>query len=69
MLIAVHDITGISYIFCKSLQVHGTVFCNQYHTLKRLVIDINIKVGIFGRLSEVHRGAINEASYQLSDLG
>ena len=31
------------------------------------VIDINSKVGIFGSLSEVHRGAISKATHQISD--
>ena len=35
--------------------------------LKRLVLNINSKVGIFGSLSEVQRGAISEAAHQLSD--
>ena len=35
--------------------------------MKRLVLDINSKVGIVGSLSEVQRGAISEANHQLSD--
>ena len=35
--------------------------------LKRLVLDINSKVGIVGSLSEVHRDAISEATHQLYD--
>ena len=35
--------------------------------LKRLVIEINSKVGIVGSLSEVQRSAISEATHQLSD--
>ena len=36
--------------------------------MKRLVFEINSKVGIIGRLSEVQRGAIDETTHQLSDL-
>ena len=68
MLIVVHEIAGISAILCKYMQVHGTLMCNQNHTLKRLVFDINSKVGIIGRLSEVHCGAIDKTTRQLSDL-
>ena len=35
--------------------------------MKRLVLDINSKVGIVGSLSEVQRGAISEATHQISD--
>ena len=69
MLLVVHDIEGITDISCKYLQCHGTLLCNQHHMLKRLVLNINSKVGIFGRLSEVHCGAIDKASHQLSDSG
>ena len=67
MLLVVHEISGIAAIACKSLQGHSTLLCNQHHTLKRLVIDINCKVGIVGILSEVQCGAISEATHQLSD--
>ena len=67
LLLVVHDIAGIAAISCKSLQGHGTLLCNQHHTLKRLVLEINSKVGIIGRLSEVQRGAIDETTHQLSD--
>ena len=45
------------------------LLCNQHHTLKRMVLNIKSKVGIFGRLSEVQRGAIDEAIHQISDSG
>ena len=67
MLIVVHEIAGISAILCKYMQVHGTLMCNQNHMLKRLVFDINSKVGIIRRLSELHRGAINKTIRQFSD--
>ena len=67
MLIVVHEILGIASISCKSLQGHSTLICNQHHKLKRLVLDINSKVGIVGSLSEVQRSAISEATHQLSD--
>ena len=67
MLLLVHDIAGIAAISWKSLQGHSTLLCNQHHALKRLVIDINFKVGIVGILSEVQCGAISEATHQLSD--
>jgi hypothetical protein len=44
------------------------LLCNQHHTLQRLVIEIN-KVGIVGILTEAQRGAIDEATHQLSDSG
>ena len=50
LLLVVHEISGIAVISCKSLQVHITLLCNQHHTLKRLVLDINSKVGIVGSL-------------------
>jgi hypothetical protein len=37
--------------------------------LKRLVLEINNKVGIVGILTEAQRGAIDEATHQLSDSG
>ena len=67
LLLVVHEISGIAAISCKSLQGHSTLLCNQHHTLKRLVLDINSKVGIVGSLSEVQRGAISKATHQLSD--
>ena len=45
------------------------LLCNQHHTLKRLVLKISIMVGVVGIFPEVHSGAINEASHQLSDSG
>ena len=67
MLLVFCEIAGISTIACKSLQGHSTLLCNQQHTLKRLVVDINFKFGIVGILSEVQRGAISKATHQLSD--
>ena len=67
LLLVFHEIAGIAAISFKSLQGHITLMCNQHHTLKRLVIDINSKVGIVGSLSEVHRGAISEATNQISE--
>jgi hypothetical protein len=64
----VHEIAGIAAISCKSLQRHGALLCNQHHTLQRLVLEIN-KVGIVGILTEAQRGAIDEATHQLSDSG
>lgn len=69
LLFVVHEIAGIAAISCKSLQGHGTLLCNQHHTLKRLIAEINSKVGIVGSLSEVQRGAIIEATHELSDSG
>jgi hypothetical protein len=37
--------------------------------LQRLVLEINNKVGIVGILTEAQRGAIDEATHQLSDSG
>ena len=67
LLLVVHEITGIAAILWKYLQVHGMLMLNQHHTLKRLVFDISIKVGIIRRLSEVQRGAIDEMTHQLYD--
>ena len=67
MLLVFHEIAGISAILCKYLQGHGTLICNQHHTLKRLVFYINSKVGIIRILLEVHRGAIDKKTRQLSD--
>ena len=69
MLIIVHEIMGITAISCKSLKGHGTLLCNQHHTLKRLVFDIKRKVGIVGILSDLHRVTVDKASRQLSDSG
>ena len=69
LLLVVHEIAGIAAISCKSLQGHGTLLCNQHHTLKRLVDEINSKVGVVGRLSDAQRGAIDETTNELSDLG
>ena len=66
LLLVVHEISVIAAILCKYLQGHSTLICNQHHTLKRLVLDINSKVGIVGSLSEVQRGAISKATHQLS---
>ena len=60
LLLVVRETAGIAAIFCKYLQGHGTLLCNQHHTLKRLVLNINSKVRIVSKLSEVHRGAIDE---------
>ena len=43
------------------------LLCNQHHTLKRLVLNINSKVGIVWSLLEVQHGAIIEATHQLSE--
>ena len=51
LLLLIHEISGIASISCKSLQGHSTLICNQHHTLKRLVLDINSNVGIVGSLS------------------
>ena len=63
LLLIVHEIAGISAILCKSLQGHSTLLCNQHYTLKRLVIDINSKVGIAGIMSELQRGVISKATH------
>jgi hypothetical protein len=69
LMLFVHEIAGIATISCKSLQRHGVLLCNQHHTLKHLVLEINNKVGIVGILTEAQRGAIVEATHQLSDSG
>jgi hypothetical protein len=69
LMLFVHEIAGIAAISCKSLQRHGALLCNQHHTLKRLVLEINNEVGIVGILTEAQRGTIDEAMHQLSDLG
>ena len=66
-MLVFHEITGIAAILCKSLKGHSTLMCNQHHTLKRLVLDINSKIGIVGSLSEVQRDAISKETHQLSD--
>jgi hypothetical protein len=48
LMLFVHEIAGIAAISCKSLQRHGALLCNQHHTLQRLVLEINNKVGIVG---------------------
>jgi hypothetical protein len=68
-MLFVHEIAGIVAISCKSLQKHGALLCNQHHTLKCLVLEINNKVGIVGILTEAQRGTIDEATHQLSDSG
>ena len=67
LLPVVHEIAGIADILCKSLQGYSTLLCNQHHALKRLVLNINSKVGIVGSLLVVQPGAIREANHQLSD--
>ncbi|CAM6007289.1 unnamed protein product [Sphagnum balticum] len=67
LMLFVHEIASIAAILCKSLQRHGALLCNQQNTLKRLVLEINNKVGIVGILTEAQRGAIDEATHQLSD--
>jgi hypothetical protein len=52
-----------------TIQRHGALLCNQHHTLQRLVLEINNKVRIVGILTEAQRGAIDEATHQLSDSG
>jgi hypothetical protein len=69
LMLFAHEIAGIAAISCKSLQMHGALLCNQRHTLQPLVLEINNKVGIFGILTEEQRGAIDEATHQLSDSG
>ena len=66
-LLVIHEISCIAAISCKSLHGHGTLMCNQHHTLKRLVLKINSKVGIFGIFSEVQHGTIDKSSHQISD--
>ena len=68
LLLVIQEIAVIVAILCKSLLDHGTLLCNQHHMLKRIILDINSNFGIIGRLSEVQRGVIGEASHQLSDL-
>jgi hypothetical protein len=68
-MLFVHEIAGIAAISCKSLQSHSALLCNQHHTLQRLVLEINNKVGIVDLLTEAQRGAIGEATHQLSDSG
>jgi hypothetical protein len=46
LMLFVHEIPGIAAISYKSLQRHGALLCNQHHTLQRLVLEINNKVGI-----------------------
>jgi hypothetical protein len=65
-MLFVHEIAGIAAISCKSLQRHGALLCNQHHMLQRLVLEINNRVGIVGILTEAQRGAIDEATHQLS---
>jgi hypothetical protein len=69
LMLFVHEIAGIVAISCKSLQRHGVLLCNQHHMLKRMVLEINNKVGIVGILTEAQRGAIDEATHQLFDSG
>ena len=53
ILLVVHEIMGMADILCKSLWDHGTLMCNQNHTLKRLFLNINGKVGIVGKNLEL----------------
>lgn len=69
LLLVVHEIAGIAAISCKSLQGHGTLLCNQHHTLARLVDEINSTVGVVGRLSDDQRAAIDVTTHELSDSG
>jgi hypothetical protein len=69
LMLFVHEIAGIAAISCKYLPRHGALLCNRHHTLQRLVLEINNKVGIGGILTEAQRGAIDEATHQLSDSG
>jgi hypothetical protein len=69
LMLFVHEIADIAAISCKSLQRHGALLCNQHHTLQRLVLQINNKVGIVGILTEAQGGAIDKATHQLSDSG
>ena len=39
----------------------------SFSSFNSLVLDINSKVGVVGSLSELQRGAISEATHQLSD--
>lgn len=69
MLFVVHEIAGIVCISCKSLQEHASLLYNQNILLKRLVLEINKKVSIDGSLSEMQRGAIDQAIHELSASG
>jgi hypothetical protein len=69
LMLFVHEIAGIAVISCKYQQRHGALLCNQHHTLQRLVLGINNKVGLVGILTAAQRGAIDEATHQLSDSG
>jgi hypothetical protein len=63
LMLIVHEIAGIAAISCKYLQRHGALLCNQHHTLQRLVLEINNKVGIVGILTEAQRDTIDEATH------
>jgi hypothetical protein len=69
LMLFVHEIAGIAAISCKSLQRHGALLCNQHHTLKCLVFEINNKVGIVGILTKAQHVAIDEVTRQLSNSG
>jgi hypothetical protein len=69
LMLFVYEIAGIAAISCKSLQRYGALLCNQHHTLQHLVLEISNKVGIDGIFTEAQRGAIDEATHQLSDSG
>ena len=62
LLLVARNIAVIAAILCKSLYGHGTLLYNQHHTLKRLVFDVNIKVGMIGILLEVQHSAIDKRS-------
>ena len=53
LVLIIYEITVIAAIFCKYLQGHSTLLCNQHHTLKLLILKINSKVGVVQRFSEV----------------
>lgn len=65
----VHEITGISFISCKSLNGHGLLLCNQHIALNRLFLEISSKFGIAESLLEMQRSAIAEATHEPSDSG
>lgn len=68
MLFVVHEIAGIAFILCKSLQSHAVLLCNAHLTLNRLVLEISSKVSIVRSLSEVQLSAFATATGEISDL-
>ena len=50
LLLVIHDIVGITDIALKYLQGRITLLCNHNRALWHLVIKINYKVGIIGKL-------------------